>query len=111
SGTLAARWKPVLPEALRAASDGGLVVDLRSGAYRDLGPIPEAVTATVLTERPDGTRKVVSHANKHYKGLLARALALATAEPEDVDGVARIADAAGMRVETPGPAELTLVAD
>lgn len=109
TSTLSAVWKPVLPDAIRASADGALIVDLRSGAYRGLGPVPEAVTATVLTERPDGARKVVSHANKRYKGLLARALALATEEPDDVDGIARIATAAGLRAEITGPYELAVL--
>ncbi|WP_165841677.1 YaaA family protein [Corynebacterium heidelbergense] len=57
------------------------VIDLRSGAYANLGRIPGAVSVRVEAEYPDGERKVVSHFNKHYKGLLARALALA---PEDL---------------------------
>ncbi len=108
-GTLASLWKPLLPDAIRAVADGGLVVDLRSGGYRALGPVAEAVTATVLTERPDGTRTVVSHFNKHHKGLLARALALAEDEPADLDDVAGAAAAAGLRVETDGPRSLVIV--
>lgn len=110
-GTLASQWKPDLTEAIRAEADGGLVVDLRSGGYRGLGPVPEAVTATVLTEMPDGARKVVSHFNKHHKGLLARALAAARAVPADVDGVARVAAGAGLRVEVTGERELAVLTD
>ncbi len=106
-GTLRARWRPVLVPALEAVD--GLVVDLRSGAYAALGPAPGAVTATVLTEQPDGSRKVVSHFNKSHKGLLARALALTRAEPADVRGVAAVARRAGLRVEVSGPTELVLL--
>ena len=56
-----------------AALDG-LVVDLRSGSYAALAPVPGAVTVQVLSERPDGTRTVVSHFNKAHKGRLARLL-------------------------------------
>lgn len=71
--TLSSLWKPELTAALTTEAAGDLVVDLRSGGiYQQLGPVPGAVTATVLTEQPDGTRKVVSHFNKHHKGLLAR---------------------------------------
>lgn len=107
-GTLAAHWRPVLEPAL-AAEDLGLVVDLRSGGYHQLGKAPGAVTATVVTERPDGTRAVVSHSNKHHKGLLARALATTRAEPTDLKGVAAVARKAGMRVETPAVTELVIV--
>ncbi|MEE2034969.1 peroxide stress protein YaaA [Rhodococcus chondri] len=108
-GTLAALWRPELPDALVREADGDLVVDLRSGIYQQLGPVPGAVTATVLTEQADGSRKVVSHFNKHHKGLLARALVLTRAEPADVKGVARVAAKAGLRVETRSPTELLVL--
>jgi len=108
-GTLQALWKPELTDALVAEAAGDLVVDLRSGVYQQLGPVPGAVTATVLTEQPDGTRKVVSHFNKHHKGLLARALVLTRAEPSDVRSVARVAAKAGLRVEVASPTELIVL--
>lgn len=108
-GTLASLWRPELSDALSAEAAGELVVDLRSGVYQQLGPVPGAVTATVLTEQPDGSRKVVSHFNKHHKGLLARALVLTRAEPADVDGVARVAARAGLRVESASATELVIL--
>ena len=108
TGTLQSLWKPELAPALDAA-DEGLVVDLRSGTYQQLGPVPDAVTATVLTEKPDGTRSVVSHFNKHHKGLLARALVQTRAQPSDVRGVARVAAKAGLTVEVISPTELVLL--
>ena len=84
-------------------------MDLRSGIYQQLGPVPGAVVATVLTEQPDGTRKVVSHFNKHHKGLLARALVVSRAEPDDVKGVARVARRAGLRVEVASARELVVL--
>lgn len=107
-GSLRAHWKPELTSALLAEADG-LVVDLRSGTYQQLGPVPGAITATVLTEKPDGSRSVVSHFNKHHKGLLARALTLTTAEPKDVKGLARVASKAGLQVEVGSPSELIVV--
>lgn len=107
--TLPALWRETLTPALLAAADGELVVDLRSGSYQALGPVPGAVTATVLTEQPDGSRTVVSHFNKHHKGLLARALVLTRAEPADVKGVARVAAKAGLRVEIASPTELLVL--
>ncbi|KOS53851.1 peroxide stress protein YaaA [Rhodococcus rhodochrous] len=108
-GTLASWWRPELSDALSTEAAGELVVDLRSGVYQQLGPVPGAVTATVLTEQRDGSRKVVSHFNKHHKGLLARALVLTRAEPADVDGVARVAVRAGLRVETASATELVIL--
>ncbi|BCK54484.1 peroxide stress protein YaaA [Nocardia wallacei] len=107
--TLSSLWKPVLGPALRAETTGQLVVDLRSGTYQQLGRIPGAVTATVLTERPDGTRAVVSHFNKHHKGLLARALVCGRGEPSDIRGLARVAEKAGLRVEIASSAELLVL--
>ncbi|ADG97712.1 protein of unknown function DUF328 [Segniliparus rotundus DSM 44985] len=107
-GALAAHWKPVLEPALKD-QESGLVVDLRSGGYRQLGKAAGAVTATVVTERPDFSRSVVSHDNKHHKGLLARALAISRAEPADLEGVAAVARKAGLRVETPSATELVIV--
>ncbi|MGN7134266.1 peroxide stress protein YaaA [Rhodococcoides corynebacterioides] len=107
-GTLRSHWKPHLGDALAGAAQG-VVVDLRSGVYQDLGPVPGAVTATVVTEKPDGSRSVVSHFNKHHKGLLARALTTTRAEPTDVRGLARVARAAGLRVEVTSPTLLTVV--
>lgn len=81
-GTVASRWKPVLPRAVDAASDGGLVIDLRSGTYTAFGAAPAGRTATlrVLQER-DGKRSIVSHFNKATKGRIVRALLEEGASP------------------------------
>ncbi len=100
-GTLAAFWKPRL-EPLLAASDE-LVVDLRSGSYLALGRIPDAVTVTVLSERPDGSRTVVSHFNKAHKGRVARLLAGSRAEPSDVTALLRVLRRTGLHIERAGP--------
>ncbi len=107
--TLRSLWRPALGPVLAEADE--LVVDLRSGAYAALGPAPGAVTATVLTQAPDGTRSVVSHFNKAHKGLLARALATSRAEPHDAAGVARVAARAGLRVELAGEREIVVLTD
>ncbi|MBA4856804.1 peroxide stress protein YaaA [Nocardia farcinica] len=107
--TLSAMWRDVLPDAVTAEAAGELVVDLRSGVYQQLGRVPGAITATVLTEHPDGSRTVVSHFNKHHKGLLARALVLTRAEPTDVRGLARVAAKSGLRVEIASPTELLVL--
>lgn len=120
--TLRKRWGGLITAAVEATPDGrgqGVVVDLRSGGYRALGKVPGAVTVRVESVRPDGGRKVVSHFNKHYKGVLARVLATAGTDAESArtaHDVARIAAGAGLRVETSTPDspassrnELTLV--
>jgi cytoplasmic iron level regulating protein YaaA (DUF328/UPF0246 family) len=105
--TLRSLWKPVLSPVLAAVP--GLVVDLRSGSYAALAPVAGAVTVQVLSERPDGTRSVVSHFNKAHKGRLARLLALSTAEPDDVVGLRRLLRRAGLHVEHGGGTALDLV--
>lgn len=106
--TMAARWKPVLEPVLAALARDELVVDLRSGAYASLGRVPGAVDVDVVSERPEGSRAVVSHFNKVHKGRLARALVVSRAEPDDAGRVAAVARRAGMQVERSGNA-LTVV--
>ena len=92
--TMKAWWGSLVTDVL---VEQGFVVDLRSGAYQQLGPVPGAVTVRV--EQAD-TGKVVSHFNKQYKGELARALALhAAASAEEV---AEIASAAGFNITVDG---------
>lgn len=109
--TLAGRWRPLLDPVLGAVGAGETVVDLRSGSYAALGRAAGAVTVNVLAERPDGSRLVVSHANKSVKGRVARTLAVTRAEPSDAAGVAGVLRRAGMRVERTGPAHLDVVVD
>jgi cytoplasmic iron level regulating protein YaaA (DUF328/UPF0246 family) len=105
---LSTRWRPVLEPVLKRVAADELVVDLRSGSYAALGKVSDAVQVDVVSERPDGTRAVVSHFNKAHKGRLARALATSRSEPADAGAVATIARRAGMRVERKG-ARLTIV--
>ena len=105
--TLKSRWGGLITEVLSSVDD--LVVDLRSGTYQQLGRLKTAITVRVESVQPDGSRKVVSHFNKHYKGELARVLALSEQDPTSIDEVAAIARAAGMTVEITSPTALTLV--
>jgi cytoplasmic iron level regulating protein YaaA (DUF328/UPF0246 family) len=105
--SLRSLWRPALSPVLAAVD--GLVVDLRSGSYAALAPVAGAVTVQVLSERPDGTRTVVSHFNKAHKGRLARLLATTTAEPDDPARLVTVLRRAGWRVERDGGSALTLV--
>jgi uncharacterized protein len=105
--TLRSVWRPALAPVL--AGIDGLVVDLRSSSYAALAPVPGAVTMQVLSERPDGTRAVVSHFNKAHKGRLARLLATTTAEPHDVVRLRALLRRAGLHVEHAGGTALSLV--
>lgn len=103
--TMKKRWGTAITDAL-AAGDHGLVVDLRSGAYANLGRVPGAVTATVLTTGG----KVVSHFNKHHKGLLARALA-ESGGVADLDAAVDVARAAGLDARADDGAIVVVVPD
>ncbi len=105
--TLRATWRPALAPVLAAVP--GLVVDLRSGAYQQLAPVPGAVRLDVVTERPDGSRAVVSHFNKAHKGRVARLLATTTAEPADARRLVSLLRRAGLRVEQAAEQALVLV--
>ena len=92
--TMKAWWGSAVTEVL---AEQGFVVDMRSGTYQQLGPVPGAVTVRV--EQAD-TGKVVSHFNKQYKGELARALA--PHDASSAEDVADIAAAAGFNVALDG---------
>lgn len=114
---------PGLDPALWRASVGkvlsgvrGPIVDLRSGAYQSIAPLPrgvDAVVGRVLLER-DGRRTVVSHHNKATKGRLVRAVARSRRAVATVDDLAEIAQDVGLHVEVhparTGPDRLDLVA-
>ncbi len=88
-GSIAARWKGPLDDALNEAAGRGLVLDLRSSSYaalwRPSGAVADrTVTVRVLQERRPGepsSRVVVSHFNKATKGRLVRALLESGADP------------------------------
>jgi cytoplasmic iron level regulating protein YaaA (DUF328/UPF0246 family) len=105
--TLRSLWKPALSAVL--ADVDHLVVDLRSGAYADLAPVPGAVTVRVLSERPNGSRAVVSHSNKAHKGRLARLLATTRAEPDSPSRLRSLLRRAGWHVEAEGENGLAIV--
>lgn len=100
-GTVASRWKSVIPQAITDLADGGLVVDLRSGTYVALGKPAAAVpTATmrVLHEK-DGKRSVVSHFNKATKGRIVRQLMIEDVEAADASALATALSDLGHVVE------------
>lgn len=100
-GTIASRWKPVLPKTIAEFAGNRLVVDLRSGSYIALGKVPSDVARTsirVLSER-DGKRSVVSHFNKATKGKIVRQLLLESVTASTVDELAHHIEKLGWHVE------------
>ena len=107
--TLKSRWGTAITDELRALIDAGeFLIDMRSGTYQQLGKLKEASTVRVESVQEDGSRKVVSHFNKHYKGELARVLALQGDNVSTLEDAARVAQEAGMSTELRGT-ELVLV--
>lgn len=108
-GTLASAWRPAMETLLADVS--GLVIDMRSGAYVGLGPVPterdgDSVTVRVLNER-NGKRTVVSHNNKATKGEVVRALLLSRRTPSTVPALADTLEKVGYRVEVTPPSPKT----
>ncbi len=86
-GSPAAHWRDAVGAVISQST--GVIVDLRSQMYANLGPIPadcasRAVSARILLEK-NGKRSIVSHHNKASKGRLVRALAERTTQPKSVD--------------------------
>lgn len=107
--TLKSRWGTAITEELRALVDADeFLLDMRSGTYQQLGKLKDAATVRVETVQEDGSRKVVSHFNKHYKGELARVLALHGEGVSSLKDAASVAQEAGMSTELRG-SELVLV--
>ena len=95
--TMRARWGRTISDVI-GGLDAGLIVDLRSGGYRNLGKPPSGVpTLEVRVVTEDG--KVVSHFNKHYKGQLARALALSGEHPADAAELVDLVRVVGFAAE------------
>lgn len=100
-GPLAGVWRERIATELAAMR--GVILDLRSGAYAALGPLPEstwdrALTGRVLLER-NGKRSVVSHHNKATKGRIVRGLMQAGAMPRSVDALLASLGDLGYRLE------------
>ncbi|WP_237233597.1 YaaA family protein [Rothia nasisuis] len=115
-GDLAKFWKGELGEALDEYAGEQLVVDGRSSAYlRAWSPSP-ARHLLVRVERvaSGGTRQVVSHMAKHYRGLLGRYLVEHNLTGVEEPGELAVALGQDFEVELSSPTEkkpgtLTLV--
>lgn len=111
-GQVAGLWRPRLGPILDELTGGGLLLDLRSGAYINLhkptGALAErTVTVRVLNE-VDGTRKVVSHFNKATKGDIVRDLIVHDVQAADQDSLAAALRDLNWTVEE-GPGRLDVV--
>lgn len=106
--SLRKHWREPVAAVLREHS--GLIVDLRSESYAELGPAPEgAVYVRVVSEDAGGRRVALSHFNKKGKGVFTRALIAAGTDHETVESLLAWAKTAGIRLEPGAPGELDLV--
>ena len=110
-------WRERL-SALLAATPG-VILDLRSEGYVELGPAPRregSVFVRVVTVEADGRRRALNHFNKHAKGRFTRAFLESRPEIASLDDVMEWARVEGFRLDlraTEGPdavRELELVA-
>ena len=107
-GSLTKFWSNSISSLLEYSDD--FIVDLRSGNYVKLGPIPKTIADQVVIPRvmqkmPSGKPKVVSHSNKATKGKLVRAFANSKKTLDSVDEWAALASSIGADVEVVKPAK------
>ncbi|MDT0188946.1 YaaA family protein [Rothia terrae] len=114
-GSLATFWEAELGRLNELMSDE-LFVDCRSAAYAKAWVTPAVKTVQVRVEKllADGSRKVVSHMAKHYRGELARFLVTENlthiAEPRQLfDAVQRRWQAELVEPTEKKPGVLTLI--
>ena len=114
---LRAYWREPLAE--RLASEDGVIVDLRSEGYAELGPAPardDSVFVRVVSVGDDGRRRALNHFNKHAKGRFTRAVLDSRPDVTSLDDLVAWARGVGFAVDLRPPAsagaprELELVA-
>jgi len=99
-GSLAKFWGPECSAVVMERNE--LVIDLRSGSYEKLAPIPEGVPVLVpkiLQRMPSGPPKVVSHHNKATKGRILRAIAKSNREINSVESLIEAIEQLGAHVD------------
>ena len=103
-------WAEAVTAELTAA-DPGFVLDLRSEAYAELGPIPAAMRSEYVRVVTD-QGKALNHFNKHAKGDLVRRLAQDRPKLGSRRTLLNWAARAGIHLRTTGePGILELVTD
>jgi cytoplasmic iron level regulating protein YaaA (DUF328/UPF0246 family) len=99
------------PVAAVIAAHDGLVIDLRSEVYAELGPAPGAVFVRVVAQGADGRRRALNHFNKKGKGEFVRELLLAGIDHPDAGSLLAWAARQGIRLAPGAQGELELVVD
>jgi cytoplasmic iron level regulating protein YaaA (DUF328/UPF0246 family) len=102
-------WRDAVAEQLATIDEA--ILDLRSEAYAELGPLPardNTVFLRVVTVAESGQRRALNHFNKKGKGEFVRALAESGAWPETIDELLLAAASMGMSLRRGAPGELEL---
>ncbi len=117
-GTMSSVWAKSTTEILSDREE--LIIDLRSGMYVKLGPIPSGANAVfpkILQRMPSGPPKVVSHHNKATKGRIVRAMVESKGAIKSVDQLGSVISALGADVvvkkasKSGGPVTMEVVVD
>lgn len=100
-GSLASFWREYLTPLL--ARESALILDLRSGSYTKLSPLPssvaeQAIVPRVLQKMPTGPPKLITHFNKATKGRIVRAVAQHRGALRTADDLAQLIAQLGMEV-------------
>lgn len=99
------------PVSAELGAHSGLVLDLRSEAYVELGPVPAAVDSYYLrlvSVGVDGQKRALNHFNKKGKGEFTRALIIAGIDHPNVESLLSWARSNSLRLELGAPGELIL---
>ncbi|MFB9648074.1 YaaA family protein [Curtobacterium pusillum] len=96
---LASHWPGPSSRLLAAHTAGGLVLDLRSEGYRQLGPVSGAVAPRVVSVDGSGRRRALNHWNKTAKGRLVGLLARTGADVSSLPELVAWAAAHGVVFE------------
>ena len=102
-------WRDAIASEL--AAQAGLVLDLRSEAYVQLGPAPGSSFIRVVARGPDGRRRALNHFNKKGKGEFVRAIIEAGIVHPDADSLLSWATTSGVDLVAGAPGELELAVD
>lgn len=113
------RWARTCAAVL--AEHEGVILDLRSKSYAELGPLPDRDNAFVLefvTRMPNGELKQLNHFNKQGKGEFLRTVASASAEVHErldmvvgMEGLCGVLVELGIEIEATSEREAMVVVD
>ncbi|MGV1036783.1 MAG: YaaA family protein [Candidatus Nanopelagicales bacterium] len=103
-GNVASYWRSALDPVIRARIGRGLLVDMRSGTYVKMWPIPpelqrRSLTVKIWQRGSGGAKTAVSHYNKAAKGEIARLLATTSPAPTTASKVVALCKASGWDAE------------